>query len=110
MADAGANQPSPVPDHTTPVLRQLDPQAVPVLAAAALRPSLHTLSVTEARRSYLASRRAMQPALPEVAATQDFRIDGPGGPLALRLYRGLGTQPDQSLPVVLYFHLSLIHI
>lgn len=36
--------------------------------------------------------------LPEV---KDFSIDGPGGPLALRLYRPV---PEDTLPVIVYFH------
>jgi acetyl esterase/lipase len=84
----------------------LDPQVLTLLEriAAAGRPPLHTLTAAQARAEYLRSRRALSPEPPEVALAQDRRIPGPGGPLALRVYRARGSQPTERLPVLVYFH------
>jgi len=39
-----------------------------------------------------------------VAAVRDLTAPGPGGPIPLRLYRGLGTDPAAALPVLMFFH------
>jgi acetyl esterase/lipase len=40
----------------------------------------------------------------EVASTTDQVIEGSGGPLGVRLYRPLGATPDETLPVLVWFH------
>ena len=67
------------------------------------RPPFETLSPTEARATYAASRAVLQPPPDAVAETRDFTIPGPGGPLALRLYRGLTTREAAS-PALLFLH------
>lgn len=44
-----------------------------------------------------------RPILPEVAA-EDRTIDGPGGPIPIRIYWPAGAAADQPPPVVMYFH------
>ena len=68
------------------------------------RPPFETLSPTEARETYAASRAVLQPPPDEVAETRDLTIPGPGGPLPLRLYRGLGTPAGEALPTLLFLH------
>src|SRR3990172_1391378 len=84
----------------------LDPQAQSLLnrVAAAGRPTLDTLSATAARQAYRESRVPLQPAPPEVAATQDRDVPGPHGPIAIRIYRPLGSSATAVLPALMYFH------
>jgi acetyl esterase len=83
----------------------LDPQVRALLerAAQAAYPPVHTVSPAEARRMYREMCRALQPPAPEVAAVSELSVPGPGGPVALRLYRPSGA-PDARIPVVVYFH------
>ena len=61
-----------------------------------------TLAPAEMRVSYATSRRALQPNVDEVAATEDLAIAGPGGRLRLRLYRG--AVDDKPSPCLLFLH------
>ena len=70
---------------------------------AAGRPPFEQLTTAQARAAYIESRAALQPPPAPVAATADITIPGPGGPLPLRTYRGLGTD-DTTLPGLLYLH------
>ena len=56
--------------------------------------------MAEARASYDALVKVLPPAAP-VARVEERVIDGPGGPLMLRLYTPEGTGP---FPVVVFFH------
>ena len=67
------------------------------------RPPFETLSPTEARATYAASRAVLQPPPDAVAEVRDLTIPGPGGPLPLRLYRGLAT-PEPTSPALLFLH------
>jgi acetyl esterase len=67
-------------------------------------PPTHTLSVAEARAVYRDRRSFAQPAPQDVAMTQDLHASGPNGTVPLRLYRALGTMPEEVLPVLVYFH------
>ncbi len=67
-------------------------------------PPTHTLSPPEARRMYRERRYATQPAAPEVAQVRDLTIDGPHGPIPIRLVRPLGASTDAVLPVLVYYH------
>ncbi len=68
------------------------------------RPPFEALSPADARLVYAASRAVLQPAPDEVAEARDATIPGPGGPLRLRLYRGLGVPEAATLPALLYLH------
>jgi acetyl esterase len=83
----------------------LDPQARALLerVAQAKYPAVRTVSPEEARRMYREMCRALQPPAPEVAEVSGLSCPGPGGPLALRLYRPRGAQ-DGRLPVIVFFH------
>lgn len=65
-------------------------------------PALGSLPPAEARRGYSASRRALQLPFDPMAAIENITIPGPGGPLALRLFRGAPL--GQPLPCLLYLH------
>jgi acetyl esterase len=71
-------------------------------AEAAGVPPLGSLPPDEARRSYLASRRALQPTFDPVSSCEDITIDGPGGALALRIFRG--GSPGKELPCLVFLH------
>jgi len=85
---------------------KLDPDAQRVcdLIVAVGRPPFETLSPTEARLAYLASRPIMQPDPEPVAEVQDLQAPGPAGPIPLRLYRGQGTMADTPQPALIFFH------
>ncbi|MFF1873287.1 alpha/beta hydrolase [Streptomyces sp. CB03911] len=63
-------------------------------------PPLYTLTLAEARAADLADIRAAAGTPEPVAAVEEHRIDGPGGPLVLRLYRP--SAPTGPLPGLLY--------
>lgn len=62
------------------------------------------LTPAQMREQYKRSRAALQSPAPEVAHAADVTIEGAGGPLALRHYRAIGTQHDELLPGIVYFH------
>jgi len=84
----------------------LDPQVAAMVEAGrkAGKPPYELMSPTEARAAYAASWDVLQPAAEAVAAVADRTFPGPGGPLALRLYRGAGTLPGERLPCLLFLH------
>ncbi|MFC7242232.1 alpha/beta hydrolase [Catellatospora aurea] len=75
-------------------------QAMRARREASDTPQLYTLSVDEARAADLASIQASGGDPEKVAEVVDREIDGPGGPLPIRIYRPvLGGD----LPVLVYF-------
>lgn len=84
----------------------LDPDVERLLEAArkAAKPPFEALTPAQAREAYAASWDILQPAAADVASVRDRQIDGPGGPLMLRIYRGAGTSADAPLPCQLYLH------
>ncbi len=84
----------------------LDPDTARLLALArkAAYPPFENLSPTAARIAYAASWDAMQSPGGEVASVSDIAIAGPAGALALRMYRGLGTEPQTLLPCMVFLH------
>lgn len=74
------------------------------LARAAGRPPFEALTPEQARAAYAAGWDALQLLGGDVASVRDVQIDGPGGALTLRIYRGAGTQPGERLPGLLYLH------
>lgn len=81
-----------------------DAQGVVDLIVASNRPPFETLTPKQAREVYLASRRVLQPDPDEVAEVRDLTASGPGGPIPLRLYRGIGAETDKPLPALVFFH------
>lgn len=86
-------------------LAMLDPQTQALLSALAQRgaPATHTLTPAQARQAYLARKDTLAPTAPVVGEVKDIVIQGPGGDLALRLYRPVQTA-QESLPLLVYFH------
>jgi acetyl esterase len=84
----------------------LDPDAQLVIdmIRAAGRPPFETLTPAEARQAYSNSRKVLQPPLQDVAELRDLTISGPASDITLRTYRGLGTDPAEKLPALIYFH------
>ncbi|ROZ75108.1 alpha/beta hydrolase [Ramlibacter sp. WS9] len=67
-------------------------------------PPLHALEPNEGRVAYRDRGAATQPSPPAVALSRQLVMPGPGGPMALRLYRPAGGQENQALPALVYFH------
>jgi len=69
-------------------------------------PPVYTLTPSEARIAYRDRIALTQPEACRVAQVQELQVPGPGGPIALRLYRPLlRTHADLGLlPVLVYFH------
>ena len=72
-------------------------------AAGANLPPLYTLSPEAARTQSAAGTAKTALALAPVAKVTTLDIDGPGGPLPIRLYRPNGAG-ESALPIILYFH------
>ncbi len=84
----------------------LDPDAQLVIdmIRAAGRPPFETLTPPEARQAYSNSRKVLQPRLQDVAEVRNLNAPGPAGDIPLRIYRGLGADPAEKLPALVYFH------
>lgn len=83
----------------------LDPdnQKILDMMKAAGHPPVNELQPDEARKMYRASRRALQPELPDVAELRDLSAPGTASDIPLRLYRGMGTRTGP-LPVLVFYH------
>ncbi len=80
----------------------VDPQIEAMLAAMPEWPGVRHVPLDMLRQSVRESSMAIPPAADAVvAATEDRMIEGPGGPLGLRLYTPEGTGP---FPVTVYMH------
>lgn len=78
----------------------IDPQIQALLDKGSGVPQTHTLPVDEARRLYEARIAVMAPPA-EVAKVGERSIDGPGGPMTLRIYTPKGVRP---FPLMVFFH------
>ena len=78
----------------------VDPQIQALLNRGSGVPDTHTLPVDVARKQYAARVSAMAPAA-SVAAVEERTMDGPGGPLLLRIYTPHGDGP---FPLMVFFH------
>ena len=78
----------------------VDPQIQALLDKGTGVPATHTLSVPVARAQYEARIALMAPPA-EIATVREATIDGPGGPLRLRVYTPHGTGP---FPLLVFFH------
>jgi len=87
-------------------MKTLDPHARQLLALArkAGYPPFQSLTPAKARAAYAASWEPMQSPGGEVASVNDRVIEGPGGPLPLRVYRGAGLEATQTVPCMLFLH------
>lgn len=84
---------------------RLDPGAAHVLALgrAANQPPFEQGTINEARAAYDAGCPTLQGDREPVAAIEDRTIAGTGGPIPLRIYRGVGA-PTKDAPALLYLH------
>lgn len=80
----------------------LHPQAQTLLRLIAERglPAMDELPPVESRAAYLQRRHYLQPEPPEVAEVRAMDA----GAIPLRLYRPLGSQASDVLPVLVYYH------
>ena len=65
---------------------------------------LSQMSVAEARTHYDQVIAENNCDLAEVGGVENRQIDGPNGPIPLRIIRPLGADPSESLPVFVFFH------
>ena len=84
----------------------LHPQARGLLDFMVARgvPATHTLPAAEARAFYRERRAVTQPEPSAVAEVRELGAPGPGGAIPLRLYRPMGSQGTDVLPVLVYYH------
>jgi acetyl esterase len=82
------------------------PDVEALIAAGKAAGSLpfEAMSPSEARIAYAARRDLLQLPPDAVAEKRDFSVAGPGGPIALRLYRPAGTEAGTILPCLVYIH------
>jgi acetyl esterase len=78
----------------------VDPQIQVLLDRATGVPATHTLAVAAARIQYDGRVALMAPPA-EIAGLREQTIEGPGGPLRIRLYTPRGTGP---FPLLVFFH------
>ncbi|TWO69689.1 alpha/beta hydrolase [Caenimonas sedimenti] len=85
----------------------MDPGLAAFLAQAAAQgnPPLETLPPAVGRQIYRELAAALSLPPPDVARAENRIVEGPGGPLALRIYRPLVPAPASVLlPALLYLH------
>ncbi|TDR88132.1 alpha/beta hydrolase [Enterovirga rhinocerotis] len=87
-------------------MRAVHPDVEALIAAGKAAGSLpfEAMSPDEARRAYASRRDLLQLPPDAVSEKRDITIAGPGGPLALRLYRPVGATADEILPCLVYMH------
>jgi acetyl esterase len=78
----------------------VDPQIQVLLDRGTGVPATHTLAVAAARTQYEGRVALMAPPA-EIAGLREQTIEGPGGPLRIRLYTPRGTGP---FPLLVFFH------
>jgi acetyl esterase len=80
----------------------LHPGAQEYVERTLVAPPVWEVPVEEARRAVEAETLDVFGPVDEVAQIRDVEIEGPGGPLRVRIYRP--DSDDETLPVVVYFH------
>jgi acetyl esterase len=78
----------------------VDPQIQALLNQGTGVPATHTLPLEVARAQYEARIALMAPAA-DIASVREQTIDGPGGPLRIRIYTPHGAGP---FPLLVFFH------
>jgi acetyl esterase len=81
-----------------------DTKAVLDMIRLAGRPPFETLTPTEAREAYAASRKLLQTPPEDVAESRDIAVPGPHGPINARLYRPTATTASDVLPALIWYH------
>ena len=75
-----------------------------IAAASAGQPAIDDLTAKEVRAHYRTVRGALRADPPAVARIQEFTAPGPAGLIPIRYYRPAGSQADDRLPILVYFH------
>jgi len=78
----------------------LHPQIKAMLDAAIALPPMHTVPIERIRKTDVVRFTTGVPRV-EVASVTEHQMPGPGGPMALRIYR---PSLSDNLPVVVFFH------
>lgn len=113
LAYALARVPDPFVRHVTarhPIVvagRCLEPrtQHALVLMARAGRPPLDRLPVEQARREYAQLPRVFEDPPPSLPRIEDDAVEGPAGPLPIRIYAAApGTERSELRPLLVYYH------
>ena len=88
------------------ISKALDPHVRELLALVrkAGYPPFQALTPVKARAAYAASWERMQSPGGDVASVSDLIINGPAGPLTLRLYRGAGIGATEVVPGMVFLH------
>jgi acetyl esterase len=73
------------------------------LQAPGKRP-VHSYPPAEARRLYSENSHLVTAEAPEIASSHDQTIPGPHGLLPIRIYRPMGSTPNEILPAFIFFH------
>ena len=94
---------SPAPAATRADLGEMDADSIAFMAMQPKPPAVPP-TPEMAREGMRRLRPVNQPDLPHVAMVREYQVSGPGGPIPVRTYRGIGTFPDEALPVQVYFH------
>ncbi|SNS86859.1 acetyl esterase [Sphingomonas laterariae] len=79
----------------------MDPQIEAMLASAPAWPPVSSMPVEELRAAVRASSLAIPPLDVPLASISDDAIEGPGGPIPIRIYTPAGEGP---FPGIVYFH------
>src|SRR4029453_4651221 len=84
----------------------LDPQVQEVikLVIKSGRPAYNTLSPKDARQLFRETRPASTPTPPEIGAGKNISVEGPGGPIPLRVYRPMGIATGTARPALVFYH------
>jgi len=87
----------------------VNPQAQVLLDAAAKAeaegvPTPQELGPVGLRDVFKKTRGALTPEPPDVGHVEDVSIPGPGGEIPIRYYRPAGSETDEKLPLLIYFH------
>jgi acetyl esterase len=84
----------------------LDPEIQPIvdLIEAAPGPPAHLVPVEQARAAHDRETAVMSGPGEQVAEVRELELPGPGGAIRIRLFRPLGTDDDDALPLVAYLH------
>jgi acetyl esterase len=80
----------------------LDPMLATFLEVSKDQPSVEAMPVEEARARMDERVAPLKAFAPAVGSVEERTVDGPGGPLRLRLYRP--TAGGDALPVIVYIH------
>jgi acetyl esterase len=84
----------------------LDPQVKALLEAAARsgRTPINHFPPAEARVQFKELRKALLPPTPPIGSVAELSISGRHGAIPARHYRPVGSNPNQVLPLLIYFH------